>query len=117
MTMRRQIRTAPSLSVSKLRKDLGVTRGQFARLVQASERSIAKWEHGEPPGPPHASLLSQLQRIYETASKVMKPSYVGPWLESPLEALGGLNPREAMERGEHDRVWRLLFAVESGGYS
>ena len=46
----------------------------------------------------------------------MKPRFIGTWLETPLDALGGQKPLEAIERGELDRVWRLLFTVESGGY-
>ena len=102
--------------VQKLRTDLGLNTTQFARLVGASERSIRQWEEGDEPGEAHTRLLKQLERIYVTAKKVMKPQAIGKWLESPVEGLAGLKPREAIERGEHDRVWRLLFAVESGGH-
>jgi hypothetical protein len=57
-----------------------------------------------------------MERIQAAAEKVMERGEIGTWLRTPLEALGGLKPMEAIERGEHDRVWRLLFAVESGGY-
>ena len=102
--------------IQKLRTDLDLTPSEFARLLGASERSIRLWEEGEAPGEAHTRLLKQLERIYLAAKKVMKPSYIGTWLETPVDGLGGLKPREAIERGEHDRVWRLLFAVESGGY-
>ena len=102
--------------IRTLRTKLGLGRVEFGRLIGASERSIADWERGESPRQAHARLLSQLERVYATASKVMKPEFIGTWLETPLEELGGLKPREAMERGEHDRVWRILFAIESGGY-
>ena len=101
----------------RLRTDLGLSRSEFARLVGASERSIAAWEEGDEPGEAHSRLLRQVQRIFEAASKVMKPDFIGTWLKTPLrDGLDGLKPLEAMERGEHDRVWRLLFSVESGGF-
>lgn len=103
-------------SVLQLRSDLGLTHSDFGRLVGASERAIRNWEAGEEPRQAHARLLVQVQRIYEIASKVMKRPYIGTWLTTPADGLDGLKPLEALERGEHDRVWRLLFAVESGGY-
>jgi len=100
----------------QLRTDLGLGRAEFARCLGASERSVAAWEAGEEPREAHARLFALLERTCAAARKVMKPAQVGPWLGTPLEALGGLKPLEAIERGEYDRVWRLLFAVESGGY-
>ena len=102
--------------VRKLRTELGMSRAEFSRLLGASERAVASWERGEEPRQAHARLLHQVERIYRTATKVMKPELVGTWFVTPLESLGNLKPLEAIERGEHDRVWRLLFAVESGGY-
>lgn len=108
--------TRPVSPVLKLRTDLGLSRAEFARLLGASERSLSDWESGEAPRQAHLRLLAQLERLRETAAKVMQPEFIGTWLRTPLDALGGLKPMEAIERGEHDRVWRLLFAVESGGY-
>ena len=110
-------RTRTLSPVQKLRNDLGLSRAEFARLMGASERSLSDWESGEEPRQAHARLLTQLLRLHATASTVMKPEFVGTWLRTPLDALGGLKPMEAIERGELDRVWRLLFAVESGGHA
>ena len=102
--------------IHKLRTDLGLSPATFARLLGASERSIRLWESGEEPGESHARHLTQLERICAAARKVMKPRFVGKWIATPLEALGGQKPLEAIERGEYDRVWRVLFGVESGGH-
>jgi hypothetical protein len=32
----------------------------------------------------------------------------------PNEALGGLKPLEVIERGEIDRLWDMIFCLESG---
>lgn len=107
----------PDSRVLALRKGLGLTRAQFSHLLGASERSVASWEKGVAPGQSHARLLKQLERIYSTASRVMKREFIPAWLHAPLEALEKLTPAEAIQRGEHDRVWRLLFAVESGAHA
>ena len=36
------------------------------------------------------------------------------WLRTPNAAFGGLKPLEVIERGETDRLWRMLFYLESG---
>ena len=36
------------------------------------------------------------------------------WLETPNQAFDGLKPLEVIERGQIDRLWRMLFYLESG---
>lgn len=45
-------RVVVSVDATKLRRDLGLTSGQFARLVGASLSTVSRWEHGhaEPDG-------------------------------------------------------------------
>ncbi len=44
----------------------------------------------------------------------MRPEDAGGWLERPNELLDGLKPVEAIERGEIDRVWAIIYDVKSG---
>ena len=46
--------------------------------------------------------------------KIMKPDHVGEWLDTPNEAFSGLKPLDLIERGEIDRLWRMIFEVQSG---
>lgn len=45
-------RVVVSVDTIQLRRDLGLTSGQFARLVGASHSTVSRWEHGhaEPDG-------------------------------------------------------------------
>lgn len=123
-TSERRVKAPPSgakaqqqLSVAELRAKLGISRALFSRMVGASERSVASWETGR--GPTSRAALQAVghaQRIYDTASRVMKSSYVGTWLVTPLDVFGGLKPLEVIERGEYDRVWKELHIWESGTY-
>jgi hypothetical protein len=47
----------------------------------------------------------------------MKPDHVGLWLDTPNEAFSGLKPLDLIERGEIDRLWRMIFEGESGALS
>jgi len=39
---------------------------------------------------------------------------VGQWLRTPNDAFDGLKPLEAIERGEVDRLWRMIYFSEAG---
>ena len=36
------------------------------------------------------------------------------WLDTPNQAFDGLKPLEVIERGENDRLWNMIFYLESG---
>ena len=55
-----------------------------------------------------------MQRLQQALIGVMKPDFVGVWLQTPNDAFGGLKPVEVVERGEVDRLWRMIYELESG---
>jgi hypothetical protein len=58
--------------------------------------------------------MTEMQRLYQALANVMKPGFVGEWLQAPNDAFSGLKPLEVVERGEVDRLWRMIYALESG---
>jgi hypothetical protein len=44
----------------------------------------------------------------------MAPGEIGRWLKHPNAAFDGCTPIQLVERGESDRLWRMLFDLESG---
>jgi hypothetical protein len=44
----------------------------------------------------------------------MKPKFILQWLHNPNEAFDGLKPLEVIARGQIDRIWRMIFYLESG---
>ena len=47
-------------------------------------------------------------------SRVMQDDFIGEWLQAPNPAFAGLKPLEVVERGEIDRIWRMIYELESG---
>ncbi len=101
-------------NVRDTRTKLGLSRKIFARLCGYSERSIADWEAGKGLAPGSQARMREIVRLYGALAKVMDPAFVGTWLETPNEAFDRLKPLEVIERGETDRIWRMIFLVESG---
>ena len=84
------------------------------RLTGFSPRSVAKWSQGEPPSPKQETALVEMDRLLDGLARVMEPAQVGRWLKAPNPAFDGSTPLQVVERGEIDRIWRMLFDLESG---
>ena len=100
--------------VEQVRGDLGVSRRLFARLTGYSERAIAAWEAGRELSEASRTRMLETRRLEKALAKVMKPSAIAAWLEQPNRAFRGLKPLEVIERGEVDRIWRMVFELEAG---
>ena len=84
------------------------------RLTGFSPRSVAKWSQGGPPSPKQEMALVEMDRLLDGLARVMEPAQVGRWLKAPNPAFDGSTPLQVVERGEIDRIWRMLFDLESG---
>jgi DNA-binding transcriptional regulator YiaG len=101
-------------NVRTVREGLGLTQNSFARLTGYSVRTIAQWEAGKPPSDAKHQRLVEVERLQQALRSIIRPSFVGPWLETPNDAFGGLKPLEVIERGEVDRIWRMIYELEAG---
>lgn len=112
---RRFVAPTPSVvNVRDMRAELGLTQDLFARLSGLSVRTIADWESGKVPIASKLQRLTEIQRLQRALASVMRPEFIGQWLRTPLEAFSGLKPIEVIERGEVDRIWRMIYELESG---
>lgn len=84
------------------------------RLTGFSPRSVAKWSQGEAPSPKQEKALVEMDRLLDGLSRVMEPVQIGRWLKQPNAAFDGSTPLQVVERGELDRIWRMLYDLESG---
>lgn len=96
------------------RKEAGLSLKLFSRLTGFSERAIAGWEAGEPVSESARRRLLETERFRERLAQVVKADAIPAWLETPNTAFDGLKPVEVIERGEIDRLWSMIFYLESG---
>jgi hypothetical protein len=107
-------RPAQPLSVNTVRGRLGLSRKLFSRLAGFSERAIADWESGKPVSEPGLRRIKELDRFRSRLSEVVAADAIPGWLDTPNDAFDGLKPLEVIERGEIDRLWNMIFYLESG---
>ena len=100
--------------MADIRSGLGVTRELFARLTGFSVRPITGWEAGRPISEPGLRRVKEMGRLRAALADGMREEFIPQWLETPCEGLGGLKPVEVLERGEVDRLWRVVLLIGSG---
>jgi DNA-binding transcriptional regulator YiaG len=101
-------------AVEEVRRNLGLTRKLFSRLTGYSERAIASWEAGGKPDEPGLRRIRETERFQAKLAEVVRPEEIPQWLDTPNDAFGGLKPLEVIERGEIDRLWNMIYYLESG---
>lgn len=97
-----------------LRERYGLPRRTFARVLGVSERTLAGVESGGAASEPVRRRLAEADRLHRALARVIQPAALPAWLDTPGDAFGGLKPLELVERGEVDRLWRMLFELRSG---
>jgi len=84
------------------------------RLTGFSPRSVAKWSEGVQPSAKQEKALVEMDRLLDGLARVMQPTQIGQWLKAPNQAFDGSTPLQVVERGEIDRIWWMLYDLESG---
>ena len=86
------------------------------RLVAQSKRVDIGSAHFMPGELTHKqeNALVEMDRLLDSLARVMEPQQVGRWMRTPNPAFDGSTPMQVVERGEMDRLWRMLYDVESG---
>ena len=100
--------------IAQVRQKWSLSRRVFSRLTGFSERAIAGWESGTPMGESAGRRIREIARLQERLAHVVKPAHIPKWLGTPNQAFDGLKPLEVIERGEMDRLWNMIFFLESG---
>lgn len=98
----------------KLREQLNMTRERFGRLVNVSARAIASAELKIQDVAKLKRPYAEVARLFHALSEVVEKEEIGPWFDTPNDAFGGLKPLEVVERGEIDRLWDMVYRLQSG---
>jgi DNA-binding XRE family transcriptional regulator len=98
----------------ELRDRLQMPRVMFGRVVNVSERTIAKVEGEGEQVEKLRRPYNEVYRLCDALGEVVDPASLGDWFKTPNVALEGLKPIEVIERGEIDRLWTMAFRLRSG---
>jgi DNA-binding transcriptional regulator YiaG len=101
-------------AINKIAEKFGLRQETLSRMTGFSLRAVAGWSNGKAPSTPVRRALVEMDRLLDSLARLMKPKDVGHWLKEPNPALDGSTPVQVIERGQIDRIWRLLYFLESG---
>ena len=100
--------------VQDITNRFGVREDMLSRMTGFSPRAVAEWSRGKEPSAPAKRVFAELDRLLDALARLMKPKEVGQWLKQPNLAFEGSTPVQVIERGQMDRIWRMLYDAESG---
>jgi len=86
----------------------------FGRVVNVSERTIAKVESETDTAEKLKRPYNEVYRLLEALDGVIEANSLGSWFQEPNAAFDGLKPMEVIERGEIDRLWNMVYVLGSG---
>lgn len=101
-------------AVRDLTDRFGVRQETLSRMTCFSPRAMAEWAGGKEPSAPAKRAFNEIDRLLGALARLMKPKEVGEWLKEPNSAFDGSTPVQVIERGQTDRIWRMLYYAESG---
>lgn len=107
-------RAAPAPALQEIAEKFGLRQETLSRMTGFSLRAVAGWANGKRPSAPVQRALTEMDRLLDGLARLMKPKEVGRWLKEPNAAFEGSTPAQVIERGQTDRIWRMLYFVESG---
>jgi DNA-binding transcriptional regulator YiaG len=102
------------VKVIQVRRKMGLSQSELARVTGYSLRSIAGWEVGRPLSEPARQKLVETERLRVALSAILPPGHLGEWLRLPNPAFEGQIPIQVIERGEVDRLWHMIHQIDAG---
>jgi DNA-binding transcriptional regulator YiaG len=120
--LRRQMRSARAPSskaltgadIKEFCRQANLTLDVFTRLVGTSRRAVATWLAGNPPNRANERNLTELSRLFAALVELVPTAQIGSWLETCNSAFEGSTPVQVIERGESDRIWRMIWELRAG---
>jgi len=101
-------------SLKEFCKKFQVTQNDITRLMGYSAKSIATLATSGQTNAKSERRIEEMTRLFNALSSVMKPEFIGQWLRTKNKNFEGAPPLQIIERGESDRVWRLIYQLETG---
>jgi Protein of unknown function (DUF2384) len=61
-----------------------------------------------------AQKIKEETRLFDALADITDKKVIGQWLQRPNHQFDGSTPLQVMERGETDRLWRMIWQLREG---
>jgi hypothetical protein len=103
-----------SEQISLLAKDSGMNYDMLARALSVSRRSISGWLSGQEPERINRVRINEFGRLVAELHTIIKPEKLKTWWNQPVANFDGSTHLQVLERGETDRLWRMIWEIREG---
>jgi DNA-binding transcriptional regulator YiaG len=105
---------AGTSEVRRLSRMYHLSNEALSRVTGASPRTVAYWNAGTPPQRSSAQKILEVTRLFDALADIIDKKVIGQWLQRPNQQFDGSTPLQVMERGETDRLWRMIWQLREG---
>lgn len=106
--------SAEVADIRKLSRAYNLSNEAVSRVTGASPRTVSYWNAGTPPQRSSAQKIREVTRLFDALAGLIKAKAIGGWLQQPNQAFDGSTPLQVIERGETDRLWRMIWHIREG---
>jgi transcriptional regulator with XRE-family HTH domain len=99
-------------SIKEFAERYQISYEELARTTGFSRRAISNWSEGSKPSPSTTRRLNEIKRLFAALENLLASESIGSWLRSPNPAFHASTPLQVIERGESDRIWRMVCELE-----
>jgi hypothetical protein len=85
-----------------------------SRITGAALRTVAYWAAGKEPQRSSQQKIREMIRLFDALADQIDRKAIGAWLHRPNPAFEGSTPLQVIERGEGDRLWRMIWELREG---
>ena len=100
--------------VRRLSRTYKLSNEVVSRVTGASPRTVSYWNAGTSPQRSSAQKIKEVTRLFDALADIIKGSVIGEWLQRPNKQFDGSTPLQVIERGETDRLWRMIWQLREG---
>ena len=105
---------ASHFDVAAFCQKYALKRDLISRMTSYAPRTVASWAAGKPVHGAAIQKVTELKRLATALGQLVEPATIGPWFQAPNPSFEGSTPAQLVERGESDRIWRMIHLLESG---
>ena len=61
-----------------------------------------------------SQIVAERTRLRDALTEFVEDDAIDEWLQRPNKAFDGSTPLQVIERGETDRLWRMIWHLREG---
>jgi DNA-binding transcriptional regulator YiaG len=103
-----------SADVRRLSRTYKLSNEVVSRVTGASPRTVSYWNAGTPPQRSSVQKIKEVTRLFDALADIIKGAVISDWLQRPNKQFDGSTPLQVIERGETDRLWRMIWQLREG---